>query len=75
MSSEPIISVSGLRGVIGQSLTPPLAMRYVAAFASTAPPGPIVISRDGREIKAFSSMTGPTDRSFVQEIERMLQQP
>lgn len=34
-----------------------------------------VISRDGREIKAFSSMTGPTDRSFVQEIERMLQQP
>ena len=34
-----------------------------------------IISRDGREVKAFSSMTGPTDRSFVNEIERMLQQP
>ncbi len=34
-----------------------------------------VISRDGREVKAFSSMTGPTDRSFVSEVERMLQQP
>lgn len=34
-----------------------------------------IISRDGREVKAFSSMTGPTDRSFVSEIERMLQQP
>ena len=34
-----------------------------------------VISRDGREVKAFSSMTGPTDRSFLAEVERMLQQP
>jgi glutathione peroxidase len=34
-----------------------------------------VISRDGREVKAFSSMTGPSDRSFVAEVERMLQQP
>ena len=34
-----------------------------------------VISRDGKEIKAFSSMTGPTDRTFLVEIERMLQQP
>ena len=34
-----------------------------------------IISRDGREIKAFNSMTGPTDRAFVAEVERMLQQP
>ena len=46
--SEPIISVSGLRGVIGESLTPDLAARYVAAFAATLPPGPVVVSRDGR---------------------------
>ncbi len=45
---EPIISVSGLRGVIGESLTPEVAIRYAAAFANTAPPGPILISRDGR---------------------------
>lgn len=46
--TEPIISVSGLRGIIGESLTPAVASRYVAAFASTLKPGPIIISRDGR---------------------------
>ncbi len=46
--SEPIISVSGLRGIVGESLTPEVAMRYAAAFAATLPPGPIVVSRDGR---------------------------
>jgi len=47
-SSEPIISVSGLRGVVGKSLTPEIALRYTAAFASTLGAGPIVITRDGR---------------------------
>ena len=46
--SEPIISVSGLRGIVGESLTPLVAARYVAAFAGTLGPGPIVVSRDGR---------------------------
>ncbi len=46
--SEPIISVSGLRGIVGESLTPEIATRYTAAFATTLSPGPIVISRDGR---------------------------
>jgi len=46
--SEPIISVSGLRGVIGESLTPEVAIRYAVAFAALAPPGAILISRDGR---------------------------
>lgn len=45
---DPIISVSGLRGVVGESLTPPVALRYVAAFAELAPPGAIVVSYDGR---------------------------
>ena len=43
-----IVSVSGLRGIVGGSLTPEVAVRYVAAFAATLPPGPIVIGRDGR---------------------------
>lgn len=47
--SEPIISVSGLRGIVGESLTPLVAARYVTAFAGTLPPGPVVVSRDGRE--------------------------
>lgn len=47
--SELIISVSGLRGVVGDSLTPEAALRYVAAFAhELATPGPIVLTRDGR---------------------------
>jgi phosphomannomutase len=46
--AEPIISVSGLRGIVGDGLTPDVVMRYVAAFAATLPPGPIVVSRDGR---------------------------
>ena len=51
--SEPtrdilIVSVSGLRGIVGGSLTPEVAVRYVAAFAATLSPGPIVIGRDGR---------------------------
>ena len=48
--AEPlIVSVSGLRGVVGDSLTPEVAARYAAAFATTLPPGPIVLGRDGRE--------------------------
>jgi phosphomannomutase len=45
---EPIISVSGLRGIIGQSLTPDVAMRYASSFAAGIGDGPIVITRDGR---------------------------
>ncbi len=46
--SEPIISVSGLRGIVGTSLDPLIAIRYVAAFVQGLPPGAIVITRDGR---------------------------
>lgn len=46
--SEPIISVSGLRGVVGESLTPLVAIRYATALAQVAPPGPLVLTRDGR---------------------------
>ena len=45
---EPIISVSGLRGVIGESLSPDLALRFASAFATGLPDGPLVVSRDGR---------------------------
>jgi phosphomannomutase len=48
MGNEPIISVSGLRGVVGESLTPEVAWRYAAAFAQTLPAGPVVVTRDGR---------------------------
>ena len=47
--AEPlIVSVSGLRGVVGESLTSEVAARYVAAFVAGLPDGPIVLGRDGR---------------------------
>jgi len=56
--NEPIISVSGLRGIVGSSLTPELAMRYVTAFVTDLPPGSLVVARDGRA-------TGPVFRDAV----------
>ena len=48
-TAEPlIVSVSGLRGVVGQTLTPEVAVRYAAAFVAGLPSGPVVIGRDGR---------------------------
>jgi phosphomannomutase len=45
---EPIISVSGLRGIVGESLSPEIAIRYVSAWAALAPEGDVVLARDGR---------------------------
>jgi phosphomannomutase len=53
-----IVSVSGLRGIVGGSLTADVAARYAAAFAATLPPGPIVVGRDGRA-------TGPLLRDAI----------
>jgi phosphomannomutase len=60
MGSEPIISVSGLRGVVGESLTADVAQRYVRAFVAGLPDGPIVIGRDGRA-------SGPMFASVISE--------
>jgi phosphomannomutase len=46
--TEPIISVSGLRGIVGRGLDPLVAIRYACAFAGQLPPGPIILTRDGR---------------------------
>jgi phosphomannomutase len=48
VANEPIISVSGLRGIVGESLTADVAYRYAAAFAATLANGPVLVSRDGR---------------------------
>lgn len=45
---EPIISVSGLRGIIGESLTPEVAARFACAFSAGLPAGPMILTRDGR---------------------------
>ncbi|MFV2066082.1 MAG: phosphoglucosamine mutase [Pirellulales bacterium] len=51
--SELIITVSGLRGIVGQSLSPSVAVHYVALFAEELPHGPVVVTRDGRDSGAM----------------------
>lgn len=48
LQHQLIISVSGLRGIVGAGLDPLVAIRYAAAFVSGLAPGPIVVTRDGR---------------------------
>lgn len=64
---EPIISVSGLRGVIGESLSPDLAIRYVCAWAQLAPPGKVILTRDGR---TTGSMLAAAIRSGLEAVGR-----
>ena len=64
---EPIISVSGLRGIVGESLSPEVAMRYVGAWAAIAPPGKVVVTRDGR---ATGRMLADAVRSGLQAVGR-----
>lgn len=42
-------SISGIRGVVGNSLTPEVLTKYVAAFSELMPEGTIVVGRDGRK--------------------------
>jgi phosphomannomutase len=48
LAGQLIISVSGLRGVVGDTLTADVARRYVAAFAEVLPAGAVLVTRDGR---------------------------
>lgn len=43
-----IISVSGIRGIVGEALTPEVALRFAQAFGSTRPSGRVVVGRDSR---------------------------
>ena len=41
-------SISGLRGTLGDCLTPCLVASYTASYAGIMPSGPVIIGRDGR---------------------------
>jgi phosphomannomutase len=43
-----MVSISGIRGIVGQSLTPEGIVRYAAAFAEYSGRGTIIVGRDGR---------------------------
>src|SRR5262245_22181566 len=43
-----IVSVSGIRGTVGDTLTPEAALAFAGALGTSARGGRIVLSRDGR---------------------------
>ncbi|HNV48910.1 MAG TPA: phosphoglucosamine mutase, partial [Spirochaetota bacterium] len=48
MSAPLMKSVSGIRGIVGESLTPELVTSVAAAFAAYANGGTVVVGRDSR---------------------------
>ncbi len=48
MSDELIVSVSGIRGVVGRGLTADAAARFASAYGGTIGPKTVLVSRDGR---------------------------
>jgi phosphomannomutase len=48
-ANEPlIVSVSGVRGIVGDSLTPGVALDFASALGGYLQGGPVVLGRDGR---------------------------
>ena len=47
-TSELIVSVSGIRGIIGESLTPDAAVRFACALGTYMKGGKIILARDSR---------------------------
>src|SRR4051794_30693910 len=47
-NDQLIVSVSGVRGIVGGGLTPGVAGRFAAALATYLDGGPVVLSRDSR---------------------------
>ena len=41
-------SISGIRGIVGESLTPEVIVNYVSAYSQMMPAGPILLGRDSR---------------------------
>jgi len=52
MATPLMISVAGVRGIVGETLTPPVLSRFAAAFGRSLREGPVVVGRDAR-------VTGP----------------
>ena len=48
MNAPLMISVAGIRGIVGESLTPEVVARFAAAFARGLPDRPVVVGRDAR---------------------------
>jgi phosphomannomutase len=43
-----MVSISGIRGIVGTTLTPEVIVKYASAFAEYSKKGTVIIGRDGR---------------------------
>jgi len=50
-----MVSASGVRGIVGEQLTPEVVLRVAAAHGSMLGPGPVVVGRDSRPSGAWVS--------------------
>ena len=50
-----MVSASGVRGIVGDRLTPEVVLRVTAAHAAMLEPGPVVVGRDSRPSGAWVS--------------------
>ena len=60
-ADQLIVSVSGVRGIVGRGLTPDVAGRFAAALGTHLNGGPVIIGRDGRptgDMLAFAAAAG-----------------
>jgi phosphomannomutase len=54
MNESPLmISISGVRGIVGRSLTAEVALRWAQAFGAQCAPGPVVVGGDSRISKVM----------------------
>ncbi len=51
--SPLMISVSGVRGIVGQSMTAEVCLRWAQAFGNQCAPGPVVVGGDSRISKTM----------------------
>ena len=59
--SSLMVSVSGIRGIVGESLTPDVIIDYVRAFALRKPAGTFILGRDSR-------VSGPMIVSLIKGV-------
>jgi len=67
--SPLMVSISGVRGLVGSDLTPDLIARWTAALSGQLPPGPIVLGRDSRPSgEGFASVAADLLASLGRQI-------
>lgn len=49
MAQQLMASVSGIRGIVGESLTPPVILRYISAYSQWLGGGTVAVGRDTRK--------------------------